>query len=281
MNEGKPKVGVVLGGGYAWGLAHIGVLEVLETAGIPIDIITGTSMGAVIGALYAREKDAALIKQQAAELDWVKVIRLLDPGIPRSGLLTGKRITNLLKRFMGDVDFEELDIPFACVATDIISGDEVVLNTGSVLEAVRASMSIPVIFTVLKKDGRYLVDGGLVNNIPVTVAQKMGADYIIAVDCTPNKAERTEHLLQHAEVTEPKLFQVMAQSIYITTHQAICSMGELANCLIHPQLAHISPADFHKAGECILAGELAATDIVGRIKKDLAAFKVGGGEVEP
>ncbi len=274
MSAVKPKVGLVLGGGYAWGLAHIGVLEVLETAGIPIDMIAGTSMGSVIGALYAREKNAALIKKQAAELDWVKVLSLLDPGIPRSGLLTGRRITNLLKRFMGEVDFEELDIPFACVATDIISGDEVVLDKGPVLDAIRASISIPVIFAVAKKDGRFLVDGGLVNNIPVDVAKRMGADYIIAVDCTPTKAEQAEHLLQHADITEPKLLQVMVQSIYITTRQAACSMAELADVLIHPRLAGINAADFHKGHECILAGELAAADIVGRIKKDLAAFKV-------
>jgi NTE family protein len=274
MDTARPKVGLALSGGFAWGLAHIGVLEVLETAGIPIDIIAGTSMGSVVGALYAREQKAALIKQQAAQLDWVKVLSLIDPGIPRSGLMTGKRITNLLRRFMGNVDFEDLDIPFACVATDIISGDEVIMNKGSVLEAVRASISIPVIFTVSKKDGRFLVDGGLVNNIPVDVARQMGADYVIAVDVTPTKKERAEYLLEHAELKEPRLLQVVVQSIYITTHQATCSMAELANVVIHPKLAGISAAEFHRAREFILAGEIAATDVVAHIKKDLAAMSL-------
>src|SRR5208337_590591 len=120
MSAARPKVGLALGGGYARGLAHIGVLEVLEREGIPIDIIAGTSMGALVGALYAREGKAALIKQQATALDWVSLATLIDPAVPRSGLITGRRITNLLKRFMGDVTFEELGIPFACVATDII-----------------------------------------------------------------------------------------------------------------------------------------------------------------
>jgi NTE family protein len=276
MSSVKPRVGLVLGGGYAWGLSHIGVLEALENAGIPIDLIAGTSMGSVIGALYARELDAAVIKQQATQLDWVGILKLIDPVLPRSGLMTGKRITNLLKRFMGDVDFKDLGIPFSCVATDIISGDAVVINQGSVLEAVRASISIPVIFTVLKKDGRFLVDGGLVNNIPVDVVRQMGADYVIAVDCTPTKAERAENLLKQVEVKEPRVLQVMVQSIYITTHQASCQMADTAEIVIHPKLAGINPADFHKARECILAGEIAATDIVAHIKRDLADFKVIG-----
>lgn len=276
MNAKKPKVGLALGGGYARGLAHIGVLEVLETAGVPIDIITGTSMGALIGALYAREKAAAMLKQQAYQMDMVKLAALIDPAVLKSGLFAGKRITSLLKRFMGDSTFEELEIPFACVATDIISGEEVVMNTGKVLDAVRASISIPVIFTVVKKDGRLLVDGGLVNNIPVSVARQMGADYVIAVDVTPSRQERADHLLKHAESKEPGMLQVIVQSIYITTSLTPCGLATGADVIIHPQLAQINPADFHKARECILAGELAATDIVGHIKRDLADLKVRG-----
>lgn len=274
MNINRPKVGLALGGGYAWGLAHIGVLEVLETAGIPIDIIAGTSMGAVVGALYAREREAAIIKHQANQLDWVGLASLIDPAVLKSGLFVGRRITNLLKRLMGDVTFDELGIPFACVATDIISGDEVVMKTGKVLEAVRASISIPVIFTVVKKDGRFLVDGGLVNTVPVSVARQMGADYVIAVDVTPSGKERADHLLQDAEVKEPSLFQVMVQSIYITTHLTTRAVTEGADIVIHPKLAHINPTDFHRARECILEGELAAEDVVSHIKKEWAAVRM-------
>ncbi len=274
MNINRPKVGLALGGGYAWGLAHIGVLEVLETAGIPIDIIAGTSMGAVVGALYAREMEAALIKHQATQLDWVGLASLIDPAVLKSGLFVGKKITNLLKSLMGDVTFEELGIPFACVATDIISGDEIVMKKGKVLEAVRASISIPVIFTVVKKDGRFLVDGGLVNNVPVSVARQMGAEYVIAVDVTPSRTERADHLLQDAEVKEPNLFNVMVQSIYITTYQTPFGTAKGADIVIHPKLAHINPTDFHRARECILEGELAAEDIVSHIRKELAAVRI-------
>jgi NTE family protein len=272
MSTVKPKVGLVLGGGYARGLAHIGVLEVLETAGVPIDIITGTSMGALIGALYAHEKEAAILRHQATQLEMVSLASLIDLKILKSGLFAGKKIINRLKRLMGDLTFEELDIPFACIATDIISGEEVVMNKGKVLEAVRASISIPVIFTVVKKDGRFLVDGGLVNNVPVSVARKMGADYVIAVDVTPTAKERADHLLQDAEVKEPSILNVMVQSLYITTSQSLCGIAANADVVIHPKLADVNPADFHKARECILAGELAATDIVMHIKKDLADF---------
>jgi NTE family protein len=175
MDQNRKKVGLALGGGYARGLAHIGVLEVFEREGIPIDLIAGTSIGALVGALYAREHDSSLIRKQAMQLDWIGVTSLVDLTMAKSGFVGGRRVTNLLRRFMGDVKFDELSVPLACVATDIITGEEVVINQGSVLEAVRSSISIPVIFTVVKKEGRYLVDGGLVNQVPVNLARKMGA----------------------------------------------------------------------------------------------------------
>jgi NTE family protein len=266
----RKKIGLALGGGYARGLAHIGVLEVLEREGIPIDIISGTSIGALIGALYAREKDASLIRKQAAQLDWIGVTSLVDLTLPKSGFIGGKRITNLLRRFLGDAQFKDLDIPFACVATDIMSGEEIILNEGSVLEAVRASISIPVIFKVARTRGRFLVDGGLVNQVPINLAKNMGADFIIAVDITPTKAERIEYLLQNGgAVKEPTILQVMAQTIYISTCQITGDISQGANAVIHPHLAHIGPGEFHRAQECILEGELAAVDNLAHIKRHL------------
>lgn len=267
MISKAPKVGLALGGGYARGLAHIGVLEVLERENIPIDMIAGTSIGALVGALYARQKEAGILKKQALALDWIAVTSLVDLTIPKSGLIGGKRVTNLLRRFIGDIRFAELDIPLACVATDIVTGEEVVLNEGSVLEAVRASISIPVIFSVCKQQNRYLVDGGLVNPVPVSVLKKMGADVIIAVDVTPDRIERANYLTKNAEAKEPSLFQVMAQSIYITTYLSARVVSEGADVLIHPNLAHIAPGEFHRASECILEGELAAVDCLSKIKR--------------
>ncbi len=267
----RRRVGLALGGGYARGLAHIGVLEVLEREGIPIDMIAGTSIGALIGALYARQKDAGKLKEEAMLLDLVGTTALVDLAIPKSGLIGGKRITNLLRRFIGNVNFKELKIPLACVATDIITGDEVVLDEGSVLEAVRASFSIPIIFTVVKNQGRYLVDGGLVNPVPVSVAKKMGADFVIAVDVTPDRKDRAHHITKEEPVKEPGLFQVIAQSIYISTYLTAKASSEGADIAIRPHVTHIGPSEFQRVRECILEGELAAVDQVARLKRHLAA----------
>ncbi len=270
MDQNKrKKVGLALGGGYARGIAHIGVLEVFEREGIPIDMIAGTSIGALIGALYAREHDSKLLRKQAMQLDWLGVTALVDPILAKNGFIGGKRITNLLRRLMGDVEFKELAVPLACIATDIITGEEVIMDQGSVLEAVRASISIPVIFTVVHRDGRYLVDGGLVNQVPVSTLKKMGADIVIAVDITPTQNERTEYLTNNIQTKEPNLLNVMVQTIYITTYLANNQAAEGADVVIHPRLVQISPAEFHRAPECILEGEYAAVDRLSEIKRIL------------
>jgi NTE family protein len=269
-SNGRKKVGLALGGGYARGLAHIGVIELLEKEGIPIDIIAGTSMGAVVGALYAHKTDIGEIKKQAKQLDLVGITSLVDLTVPKSGILGGKRVSNLLRHLLEDVQFTELKIPLRCVAADIITGDEVVLHEGSVVEAVRASISIPIIFSVVNKDNRYLVDGGLVNPVPVSVAKQMGADFVIAVDVTPDKFERTKYLKENVEKKPPSLFHVMVQSIYITTYLSARKVSEGADEIVHPHLAHIGPSEFHRARECILEGELAAADCLAEIKRKLA-----------
>ena len=269
MQKNKLKVGLVLGGGAARGIAHIGVLEVLEREGIPIDMIAGTSIGALVGALYCKRRDAMQIKKQAMVLDWVGLTSLIDLTLPKNGFISGRRVTGLLKRIMGDVLFDELELPLACVATDIVSGDEIVMNEGSVLAAIRASISIPVIFSVVKKDQRYLVDGALVNPVPVSVAKKMGADFIIAVDVTPGKAERAAYFTKHSE-KEPGLLQVVLQAIYISSYYSAHALSEGADEVVHPKLAHIFPNEFHRARELILEGELAAVDSIAKIKHHLA-----------
>ena len=144
------KIGLALGGGAARGLAHIGVLEVLEKEGIPVDMIAGTSAGAAIGALYAQGKDVSQIKEVALNASWRRLVSLVDLTLPRSGFIEGTRIKNLLKSIIGDIKFSDLKIPLACVAADRRTCEEVVIDQGSVLEAVRASISLPGIFTVVK-----------------------------------------------------------------------------------------------------------------------------------
>ena len=267
------KIGLALGGGAARGLAHIGVLEVLEKEGIPIDMIAGTSAGAAIGALYAQGKDTSQIKNLVADLGWKRLAPLIDLALPKTGFIEGRKIKELLRLIIGDKKFGDLKVPLACVATDIMTGEEVVIDRGSVLEGVRASISIPVIFTVVKWKGRYLVDGSLVNPVPVSVLKQMGADFIIAVNVIPDMRERV-HRVSKGQIEgfkEPNIFGVMMQSIYIATYSLVRSSLEGADIVIEPELAHIGYGDFHRAQECILQGKRSAEESIPSIKKQLEA----------
>ena len=261
---------MALGSGAARGLAHIGVLEVLEREGIHIDLIAGTSAGAAVGALYAQGKNAGQIKKLVQELGWKKLAPLVDLSLPKSGLIKGKKIKALLTQFIGgDIQFSHLKLPFACVATDINTGEEIIIDRGSVTEAVRASISMPAIFTAVKREGRYLVDGSLVNPVPVSVARDMGADFIIAVNVIPDvtaQAHRVnkEHMKAHRE---PNIFHVIMQSIYIGAYSLTRSSLEEADIVIEPQVAHIGAGDFHNAKGLILQGTLAAQDSIPEIKR--------------
>ncbi|NQT31016.1 MAG: patatin-like phospholipase family protein [Deltaproteobacteria bacterium] len=260
------KLGLALGGGAARGLAHIGVLEVLEREGIVVDMIAGTSAGAAIGALYAQGKPAGQIKELALNIGWRRLVSLIDLALPRSGFIEGTRIKNLLKSIIGDIDFSELKIPLSCVATDIRSGEEVVISDGPVLEGVRASISIPVIFTPVKWRERYLVDGGLVNPVPVSTVRKMGADFVIAVNVIPPMGVR----LQSSKGSNPPgIFQSMLHSFYIATYSLVRSNLAGADIVIEPKLPHIGYGDFHRIGDSIAQGEIAAKELIEQIKQKL------------
>jgi len=268
----RKKIGLALGSGSARGLAYIGVLAVLEKEGIPIDMIAGTSAGAVIGALYARDKDTSQMKELALGLSWKKLAPLVDPSLPITGLIKGRKIRNLIAPIIGrDIKFSDLKIPIACVATDIDTGEEIVIDQGSVLEALRASISIPAIFTVVKWKGRYLVDGGLVNPVPVSVVKRMGADFIIAVNVIPDVAERVHRADKERteRAKEPNIFNIIMQSIYIGTYSLVKSSMEEANIIIEPNVGHVSSGDFLHAQEVIQQGELAAQASIHELKRKL------------
>jgi len=260
------KIGLALGGGAARGLAHIGVLEVLEREGIPVDMIAGTSIGAAVGALYAQGKPAGRIKEFALDTGWRRLVSLVDLTLPRSGFIEGTRIKNLLKSFMGDIDFKDLKIPLACVATDILNGEEVVISDGSVLEGVRASISIPVIFTAVKWRDRYLVDGELVNPVPVSTVREMGADFVIAVNVIPPMGVS---LQPSKESKPPGIFQSMLHSLYIAIYSLVESNLAGADMVIEPKLPHIGYGDFHRGSESIAQGEIAAKALIEKIKQQL------------
>lgn len=186
----KPRIGLALGAGAARGCAHFGVIHALREAGLEPDIIAGTSIGSLIGGVMAAG-NLGRLEQAVLRMDLREIIYyFVEVSFPRSGLIDGRRVTEFISEFVEDRRIEDLAQPFRAVATEVVTGEEVVLDRGPLIEAIRASIAIPGIFTPVAKDGQVLVDGGLVNPVPVSVARAMGADYIIAVDVNHDRVGR-------------------------------------------------------------------------------------------
>ena len=181
----RSKVALVLGSGGARGLAHIGVLKVLEREKIPIDMIVGTSMGALVGGIYAAGIKPRFLEEIALNISWPQTAKFFTPTISKIGLVNGDKISNLIESFVGDIKIRETEIPFAAIATNIKTGREVIITDWKLSSAMQASASIPGIFTPSLYDNQLLVDGELVDPVPVRVARKMGADFVIAVNVIP------------------------------------------------------------------------------------------------
>lgn len=175
------NVGLALGSGSARGWAHIGVIRALAEAGIEIKYVAGTSIGSLIGAAFALNK-LDVLEDFARQLDWKQIVSFLDVTFPRAGLIDGDKITDFFRDHVREMNIEELHLPYCSVATDLATGHEIVISRGDLIDAIRASISVPGIFTPLKKNGSFLIDGGLVNPVPVSAVRNMGADYVIAVD---------------------------------------------------------------------------------------------------
>lgn len=248
----KPKIGLALGAGSARGIAHLGVLRVLEKYKIPIDYIAGCSMGALVGSLYACGLDVDFMIRFANELQsksWI------DLCMPRTGLISGKKVETMLEIMTRNRAFEDLKIPFAAVATDIERGEAVVLKSGKVAAAVRASISIPVIFKPVRLEGRLLVDGGVVDRVPVSVAREMGADLVIAVDVNKFVAFQPVQ----------NIVDVMFQTLDIMERKILNSKILDTEVLIRPKVGHISPAQFNRVDELVALGEEAAEAAISKI----------------
>jgi NTE family protein len=272
LGKRKKKVGLALSGGAARGFAHVGVLDVLRQEGIPIDMIAGTSSGAVMGAVYAAGRDTREMIENALAASARRLTLYIDPSLPRTGLLKGRKIQELLSGYLGgDISFADLKIPFACVATDINTGEEVVIDRGSVLDALRATISIPGIFTLVKREDRYLVDGGLTTPVPVHVVKQMGADFVIAVNVNADVSQRMgkssrKRLKLHKE---PTLLQILMQSFYITTYSLARHSLEQADIIIEPDMPHVGTGDFSKVEEMIAHGQRAARAALPEINRKL------------
>jgi len=287
------KFGLALGSGSARGLAHVGVIQALKAYNIPIDMISGTSIGAVIGSLYATGASIKQLEEAALSMKKSKTLSLLDPTLPHSGLISGNRAEEILDNIaLKDKYFDDLKIPFTAVATDIESGAEVILTQGKVIDAVRASFSIPGIFTPVKYQNYYLVDGGVVDPVPVDVVREMDADIIIAVSLAKMKpytiiliinkdTGKLEKAKEDSEssvtdkksiiqqkITEvkstfegPNIFEVISQSIDIMETKITDQSLEGADVVIVPfGIKDINLFDFDKA-ESVIKGGIMATII--------------------
>ncbi len=177
----KRKIGLALGGGAARDWSHVGVIEALTECGVKIDLVAGTSIGALVGSVYA-SGNLDSFKTAILEIDRKKIISMLDVVFPKWGLLDGKKVTDFFQSFISGREFSDLDMPFGAVATELHTSDEIWLTSGDTSRAVRASIAVPGLFTPVMIDDRLTVDGGLVNPLPVNLARSMGADIVIAVD---------------------------------------------------------------------------------------------------
>jgi len=290
------KIGLALGSGSARGWTHIGVINALNKLGIEPDIVCGTSIGALVGGMYVTDHLDTLHKW-ILTLDKREIIKYLDINLLMGGgFVEGKSIITFFHERMGDQEIESVRKTYASVATELETGKEVWIQTGSILESIRASMAIPGFFTPVNKDGTWLVDGGIVNPVPVSVCRALGADKVIAVNLNGDivgKHTRNKHLqLTHSAIAEetlisrfaekvkghanhyfpeffedgeapPGLFEVMASSINIMQDRITRSRmaGDPPDILLSPRLSSIGLMDFDKAAEAIKEGEKAVQQV--------------------
>ena len=297
----KPRIGFALGAGSARGWAHIGVLRALTEAGIKPDLIAGCSVGALVGAAFAAGSLDQL-ETWALSLDWKRMLKLMDFGL-RGGLIKGKRVREVFREQFVEREFSELGVPFAAVATDLHSGQEVWLREGKVSAAIGASIAVPGLFQPVAHEGRYLVDGSVVNPIPVSLCRAMGADIVLAVDLgsdlvgryardddraptqtTPrgfmsrflpryNRDNRASEPQAEPESMPPSLLETLMGSINIMQLRIARSRlaGEPPDALLAPRLGHLGLLDYHRADFAIAEGRETVARMLPAIRNAIPA----------
>ncbi|MFH1368372.1 MAG: patatin-like phospholipase family protein [Elusimicrobiota bacterium] len=259
----RPRIALVLGGGGARGLAHIGVLKVLDEEKLPVDMIIGNSVGALVGSLYAAGVPMDKIEQIGENIGWNDLTNISDPSIIRllitKRLLSTEKMEKYLQKNIGSVRFEDLKIPFACVATDLKTGERIILRDGDVALAARASSTVPGLFDPVPYRQRFLVDGGLSDNIPTDVARLLGADFIIAVVASAD----------FSKYDVSNVFMVLTQSIYIQGRLLDNERLKLSDFTIIPKVKDVTAVDLSRSKDCIEAGVLAARQKILELKQAL------------
>lgn len=303
----RPRIGLALGSGVARGWAHLGVLRALSRYGIEPDVIVGTSIGAVVGGVHLAGKSESL-ENWARSLTKVRMISYMDFRVRNGGMIGGRHLVEALRQNLGDVRIEDLGIPFAAVATDLVTGHEVWLREGDLIDAMRTSFSLPGVFEPMQHDNRWLVDGALVNPVPVSVCRALGAQMTIAVNLNadiigkerragqpvptvagfdllnelqqsdettrPSRIGSLAKRLFRREPTHPSMFGVMISSLGIVQDRISRSRlaGEPPDVHITPRLGNIGLFEFDRANEIIAEGEAAVERVLPDLNDAISIF---------
>ncbi|MFT3916803.1 MAG: patatin-like phospholipase family protein [Anaeromyxobacteraceae bacterium] len=260
----EPRIALVLGGGAARGFAHIGVIRVLEQERIPIAQVVGTSVGSLIGAIYASDRDSFDLEWTAFQLEQDDLFDFrIANAVMGMGYAKGEKLEAFVKARVKHENIEQLQVPFAAVATDLNWGERVVLDRGSVAKAVRASSAIPGIFEPVLHQGKLLVDGGVVDNIPIEVARARGADLVVAVDI----GEKV------GNTNIKGVVDVILQSTNIMFAVNTGFRRQGADVLVTPNVDGVGMLDFTQKKRCMQAGIQAARDAVPRLRAAIEAWK--------
>ncbi|MCK4386900.1 MAG: patatin-like phospholipase family protein [Candidatus Pacebacteria bacterium] len=257
----QPKIGLALGSGGPKGLAHIGVIKVLEENNIPIDFIAGSSIGAMVGGFYAGTKDIKQVEKIANDVDWKLIFSLLDPSF-QQGLLGGEKVKNFIENYLNGINFENLKIPLSVITTDIKTGESVSINKGGVASAIRTSISFPLVFKPVKRAGRLLADGGLSLPIPVEIVRKMGAELTIAVNL-----DADYFINGNNGNANFGFYKIANNSINLLRHHLASYNIQNADVVIAPQSGNLHWNNFLGGKNIISAGEKAAKQVLPQLKK--------------
>ena len=253
----RKKSGVAFGGGAARGFAHIGIVKVFEESGFKFDYIVGNSAGSIVGALYAAGMSWKEMYQHAKQISAKDIIAL---DIKSPGLFNSEKLEKLIRSMLGDMRFEDLKVPFRCVAVDLKSGNLVVLSKGELAPAIRASCSIPGIFTPTPLHDKLLVDGGILDSVPGNIAYNMGARFIVGINLNSDRS-----LFKYPKTGPDTVFSALK---IIMNHNTRIGLQK-ANIIIEPDLKHIAHHEIRKLDELVALGEKAARQHIKTLKRHL------------
>ncbi|MEI8361244.1 MAG: patatin-like phospholipase family protein [bacterium] len=248
----RPTIGLALGSGGSRGLAHIGIIKVLEAHGIPIDFIAGSSIGSMIGGFYASGMNIQNIEDIALKANWRQIFSMVDPHLG-SGLIGGKKVSSFIESKIKGKTIEDCLIPFVAVATDLKNGEAVILNRGDMVKAIRASISIPLVFKPVIIDGRLLADAGLSAPVPVDIVRSMGADIVIAVNLDRH---------YHVEKRKFAWYDLANNSLDVLRHNLALANVKNADIVIDIDVGKNYWYQFVNGQDKVLAGEQAALKIL-------------------